>query len=63
MKNTLAGGFKNRIALTIIEITVIETYVMVKCHKIIFGIKFDQLRHLFNYKKCIFCLSDVSCYH
>ena len=30
MKNTPVGGFKNGNALTIIKITVVETYVMAK---------------------------------
>ena len=30
MKNTPVGGFKNRNVLTVIEITVVETYIMAK---------------------------------
>ena len=64
MKNNHVGGFKNRNAPTIIEITVVETHVMVKMViEIYFGMKLEQLRHLSYYKKVHFFLSDFRCDH
>ena len=63
MKNTPLGGFKNGNALTVIEITVVETYIMAKNgyrNKIL-------VLNSKNYaiwppiKRCIFFLSDVRC--
>lgn len=55
MKTNHLGGFKNLNAPTIIEITVVETHVMVKMViKIYFGMKFEQLVICHTIKRCTF---------